>query len=98
MDRSEDLEETLNWRQKVAVRFNWYWYWNVAHRREKLLIWFVHRLPREVAYRAAFRIGADATTGAYSNQEVPALLFMDAMERWPKRDGGDRTNRKLRGE
>jgi len=39
-------------------------------------------LSPEVVYFAAFRLGAHATTGEYSNQEVPALLFMDAVDRF----------------
>jgi len=27
-------------------------------------------------------VGAHATQGQYSNQEVPALTFMDALKRW----------------
>lgn len=96
MDEDETPYEDLPWHTKLSVRWNWIWYYQVHRRREQLLLWFVHMLPREVAYRAAFRIGADATTGAYSKQEVPALTFMDAMERWPRRQGGDRTNRKTR--
>ena len=96
MDEDEIPYKDLPWHTKLSVRWNWIWYYHVARKRETLLVWFAHRLPREIAYRAAFRIGADATTGAYSRQEVPALTFMDAMERWPLRQGGDRTNRKTR--
>jgi hypothetical protein len=97
MSEDEDVPfKDLPWRTKLSVKWNWLWYYNVTHRREKLFGWFVSRLPRELVYRAAFRVGADATTGAYSNQIVPELTFMDAMERWPLRQGGDRTNRKTR--
>jgi hypothetical protein len=82
--------------QKIAATYRWHYYYRVTRNKEQLLLWFVGRLPREIAYRAAIRVGADATTGVYGNQNVPELLFMDALERWPHRDGGDRSNRKIR--
>lgn len=39
-------------------------------------------LPRRVAYWAAIRVGCHATTGKWSDQEVPSLAFMDALKRW----------------
>jgi len=39
-------------------------------------------LPRKLVYWCAVRVGAHATQGPYSNQEVPALTFMDALKRW----------------
>jgi methylglyoxal synthase len=47
-------------------------------------------LPREVAYWAAIRLMAHATTGSYSSQVVPELTAMDALERWSDPTGGDR--------
>jgi len=84
------------WVQRIRAWWNWTFYYRVTRNREQLLLWFVGHLPREVAYRAAIRVIADATTGAYGNQNVPELYAMDAIERWPKRLGGDRTNRKTR--
>lgn len=40
------------------------------------------RLPKSVAYWAAIRVGANATTGKYATQVVPELTFMDAIRRW----------------
>lgn len=83
------------WNKIVA----WYHYdfkYEITRKKEMLLLWFVSRLPREVAYRACIRVGADATTGAYSSQIVPELTFFEAIERWHKRDGGDWTNRKFK--
>lgn len=85
-----------NWLQRIRAWWNWTFYYRVTRNKEQLLLWFVGHLPREVAYRAAIRVIADATTGAYGNQNVPELYAMDAIERWPKRLGGDRTNRKTR--
>jgi hypothetical protein len=78
---------------------NWYRYsfkyW-VSKKHENSLLWVVSHLPREVVYRSAIRVAANATTGAYSNQIVPELNFMDALDRWAKRDGGDKSNRKIK--
>lgn len=40
------------------------------------------RLPRWLVLYAAMRLGAEATTGAYSNQVVPELSFIEALKRW----------------
>lgn len=50
--------------------------------REKILIWVAWHLPRKLVMWCAIRVGANATQGAYSNQEVPELKFMDALKRW----------------
>lgn len=39
-------------------------------------------LPRRLAYWCAIRLGAHATQGRWSNQNVPDLTFMDALKRW----------------
>ena len=49
---------------------------------EKIWMWIAWRLPKELVYWCAMRVGAHATQGQYGNQEVPALLFMDAIKRW----------------
>jgi hypothetical protein len=49
---------------------------------EKITIAMAWMLPRKLAYWAAIRVGAHATQGEYSNQEVPALTFIDALKRW----------------
>lgn len=43
---------------------------------------FAASLPPQVVYYAAIRLGVYATTGEYSNQEVPALYFVEALKRW----------------
>ena len=45
----------------------------------KRLAWL---LPRRLVYWCAIRIMANATTGKYGNQDVPALTAMDALQRW----------------
>ena len=49
---------------------------------DRLIRWIVWKLPRRIVYWSALRLGAYATQGKYSNQEVPALTFMDAIDRW----------------
>ena len=39
-------------------------------------------LPRDIVYLAAIRLGANATTGKWSDQVVPELRFMEAVKRW----------------
>ena len=49
------------------------------------------KLPRRLVYWCAIRVGAHATQGKWSNQEVPALTLMDALKRWEddeRRDQG----------
>lgn len=39
-------------------------------------------LPKRVVMWAFIRVGAHATTGAYSHTVVPELPMMDALKRW----------------
>ncbi len=50
--------------------------------RERAVQALANRLPREVAYWCTIRVLAHATTGPWGNTEVPALLAMDALQRW----------------
>lgn len=45
-------------------------------------MWIVWKLPKPIIYWSAIRLGANATQGKYSNQVVPDLKLMDALERW----------------
>ena len=49
---------------------------------ERMWMWLAWKLPKPLVKWCALRVGAHATQGRYSNQEVPALLFMDALKRW----------------
>jgi hypothetical protein len=49
---------------------------------DKLRMWIAWRMPKSVVYWCAVRVGAHAIQGKYSNQNVPELLFMDALQRW----------------
>lgn len=57
-----------------------YWHW--SRPKEKLLRWLVWKLPKTLVFQCAIRVIANATTGEYRNQEVPALTAMQALERW----------------
>lgn len=44
--------------------------------------WLAWHLPRRVVMWCAVRVAAHGTQGQWSNQEVPTLTAMDAIERW----------------
>jgi hypothetical protein len=44
--------------------------------------WIANHLPKRVVYFCAIRVAAHATTGKYSDQPVPMLNVMDAIQRW----------------
>lgn len=50
--------------------------------KDKFYALIAAMLPKAVVYYAAIRLFVHATTGEYSNQEVPALTAMDALKRW----------------
>lgn len=54
---------------------------------EKTIRKVVWSLPEKIVYWSAIRVMANATTGQYSNQIVPDLKAMDALERWNKTHG-----------
>jgi hypothetical protein len=56
--------------------------WKLSAWRDKLLMAIVWRLPRRIVMWAAIRVGSHATTGQFSDQVVPELLFIDAIKRW----------------
>ncbi len=49
---------------------------------DRIAQWIAWQLPRRLVKWCGFRIGAHATQGQWSAQEVPVLSFMDAMRRW----------------
>ena len=50
--------------------------------KEKIILWFIWKLPKCVIYWASIRLIAHATTGQHSNTIVPELSAMDALQRW----------------
>jgi hypothetical protein len=53
--------------------------------RDRVCRWIAWRLPRGVVYWAAIRLVTFATSGTHSDQVVPALDVLDALERWKSR-------------
>lgn len=58
------------------------WRYELAKRRERIVMWIAWRLPRYLAYWVAIRVMAHATTGPYGNQEPGRVSIMDALKRW----------------
>jgi hypothetical protein len=54
----------------------------LEHKGERLWMQLAWVVPKRLAYWCAVRVGVNATQGKYSDQEVPALMFMQALERW----------------
>ncbi len=55
--------------------------YGLNHIEEKLWLWLARHMPRRLRYWATIVTGAEASQGQWSNQEVPAMLFMDAVKR-----------------
>lgn len=49
---------------------------------DNLCLALARRMPKRLVKWCAIVVGAHATQGKYSNQEAPALRFMDAIQRW----------------
>ena len=50
--------------------------------KERILIWLAWRTPRSLVYWCSIRLMVHATVGQYSNQVVPDLLALEALQRW----------------
>jgi len=61
---------------KYWLQCKWY---RIKERVPVKIAWL---LPRSIVYFAAIRVAAAATTGKWSNQIVPELTAMDALQRW----------------
>jgi hypothetical protein len=48
---------------------------------DRLWLWFAGKLPRRLRYWAVIVAGAEATTGQWSETEVPALTVTDVLKR-----------------
>lgn len=60
-------------------------YWLLRRPLQRLLLWFVWRLPRSLVMWCYIRVGAHATTGQFSNTIVPEIGMMEALARWDVR-------------
>jgi len=56
--------------------------YRVGKRVDKFLIWVSYRTPKRFVMWCAIRVINNACTGEHSNQEVPALTAMEALQRW----------------
>jgi hypothetical protein len=78
----------LDWRHEIRkyrdfIKFLWLTRnHEVRKLRERVLLWIVWRLPKEVIMWAYVRVAEHATTGKYGDTEVPELTMMDALKRW----------------
>ncbi|MHA2066378.1 MAG: hypothetical protein ACXABY_18560 [Candidatus Thorarchaeota archaeon] len=52
---------------------------------DRLCNWLARKLPKNLVYWCAIRVGAYATTGEYRNEIVPEVTMMDALKRWDER-------------
>jgi len=52
---------------------------------DRIWRWIAWRVPRELVKWCGYRIGAAATQGSWSTENVPGLRFVDAMKRWEGR-------------
>ena len=57
---------------------------------DKFWLWLVRRLPDKLIYWACIHMAAYATSGEYSNQEVPSLTWDQMCKRWATRDALNR--------
>lgn len=66
----------------MRVKLAWWRYLAYRWWHDTLPLKIAWMLPKRIAYWAAIRVGAYATTGEYSKQIVPELLFVDSLKRW----------------
>jgi hypothetical protein len=61
---------------KIEIKYE------IHRRAEKLMLWFVWKLPRKLVMWSYIRVAAHATTGQFGNTVVPEITMMDALQRW----------------
>ena len=49
---------------------------------DKKWLWLARKLPRKLVYWCVIRLLAYATSGSFSNQIVPELTIIEALNRW----------------
>ncbi len=54
---------------------------------DRIAFWVARRLPENLVYWCAVRLGARATLPPYGDQVVPELTLVDALERWRTQGG-----------
>lgn len=74
----------------MNLQARWLYYrWTLSTEAEKLLRWFVWRLPKTLVYWCFIRVAGHATTGEFGDQEPGKLDVMTALQRWGDPRGGD---------
>lgn len=58
------------------------WKYEINKKTDKFLLWVAYRLPKRLVMWCAIRVINNACLGKYSNQEVPALGALEALNRW----------------
>lgn len=58
--------------------------WQAKEALRRFLFWLAWRLPKQLVYFASVRLMSVATTGQYSQTEVPSLTAIEALRRWEK--------------
>lgn len=61
-----------------------YWrftYW-LRTKREKLVMWFIRKLPKWIIYRSFIRLWAHGTSGKYGATSPDDLTWQEALNRW----------------
>jgi hypothetical protein len=51
-------------------------------RKQQIQMWIAWAMPKWLVYWCTMRLIAHATTGPYSDQNVPELTAMEAIKRW----------------
>ena len=46
--------------------------------------WLANRMPKQLTYFCAMRVAAFATSGDWSDERVPELTAMTALDRWDR--------------
>lgn len=58
------------------------WKYEFEKGKERLWLWLVWKLPRELVYWCAIRLMSHATAGDYSHVVTPEVTVIEALERW----------------
>ena len=55
--------------------------------KERVSIWIAWHLPKYIVMWCVCRVAAYASSGKWSNEEVPSITIMDAIARWDEQEG-----------
>ena len=70
----------------MKAELQWIWAYHIKHKarrvRERLFVWIAWHLPRDLVSWCYTRVGAEATTGKYSDVHPGDVKMMDALNQW----------------